>query len=305
MPEIGRPIDPQQAQFAGVTMAPKALSNRTAPGGGARLSNEEIINRATGQKPKGIHKDGPHNQMGKDEFLKLLTYQLQNQDPMNPMDQGKMTGELAQFSQLEQLSNLNAKFDSMNKNQMVQDKFYAANFVGKQVVTSGASLKVTEEGGDANVLFKLEGEASKVMIRILDEKGQTVGEIWKDGMSQGSHEVTWDGVTLDGQLTAKGNYKALVKAWDANNAEVPTKTQTSGLVTGVAFDEGEPVLTVDGQKVYLRDVVSFQSAPQMGAMQNMPTAQQQQNSLRLNNAPSVQQAANAYRAQQSSDEIYE
>lgn len=308
MPEIGRPVDPNQSQYTGVTMAPKALSARTAAG--AARSNEEIINRATGQKPKGIHKDGPHNQMGKDEFLKLLTFQLQNQDPMNPMDQGKMTGELAQFSQLEQLSNLNSKFDAMNKNQMVQDKFYAANFVGKQVVTSGASLKVTEEGGDADVLFKLDGDASRVMVRILDEKGQIVGEIWRDGMSKGSHEVTWDGVTTDGQLTAKGTYRAMVKAWDSQNQEIAAQTQASGYVTGVTFDEGEPVLTVDGQKVYLRDVVSFQSAPQGAignAMQNMPGAQASQNNLRLNNvqAPSAQQAANAYKATQSNDEIYE
>lgn len=307
MPEIGRPADPAQSQYTGVTMAPKALSARTAAG--AARSNEDIINRAQGRKPQGVHKDGPHNEMGKDEFLKLLTFQMQNQDPMNPMDQGKMTGELAQFSQLEQLSNLNAKFDSMNKNQAVQDKFYAANFVGKQVVTSGASLKVTEEGGDADVLFKLDSDASRVMVRILDEKGQIVGEIWRDGMSKGAHEVSWDGVTTDGQLTAKGTYRALVKAWDSQNQEISAHTQTSGYVTGVSFDQDEPVLTVDGQKVFLRDVVSFQSAPQGAvghAMQNMPGAQQPQNNLRLNNAqaPSAQQAANAYRAQ-SNDEIYE
>lgn len=294
MPEIGRPVDPQAAAYGQVTMAPKALSNR-----GSRNETEQIINRATGRKPEGIHKDGQHNQMGKDEFLKLLTYQLQNQDPMNPMDQGKMTGELAQFSQLEQLTNLNSKFDKVQKNQMIQDKFYAANFVGKQVVTTGSSLKIEEEGGSANVLFKLDGEAAKVLVRIQDEKGQTVGEIWKDGMSQGAHEVSWDGVTLDGQLTAKGNYKATVKAWNSMGQEVSARTQATGLVTSVSFDEGEPVLTVDGQKVFLRDVASFHTPENSRAMQNMPSAQQQQNNLRLNNAPSpsVQQATNAYRTQ--------
>jgi flagellar basal-body rod modification protein FlgD len=212
MPEIGRPADPAQSQYTGVTMAPKALSARTAAG--AARSNEDIINRAQGRKPQGVHKDGPHNEMGKDEFLKLLTFQMQNQDPMNPMDQGKMTGELAQFSQLEQLSNLNAKFDSMNKNQAVQDKFYAANFVGKQVVTSGATLKVTEEGGDADVLFKLDSDASRVMVRILDEKNNVMGEIWKEGMSSGAHQITWDGVALDGTPAVKGAYRIQVKAWD-------------------------------------------------------------------------------------------
>ncbi|MBY0518417.1 MAG: hypothetical protein K2P81_16015 [Bacteriovoracaceae bacterium] len=298
MPEIGRPANPQQAQYSQVTMAPKALSNRTA--GPRELTNEELINKATGQKPQGIHKDGKLNQMGKDEFLKLLTYQLQNQDPMNPMDQGKMTGELAQFSQLEQLTNLNSKFDQVQKNQMIQDKFYAANFVGKKVVTAGSSIKIASEGESANVLFKLDGEAAKVLVRIQDEKGQTVGEIWKDGMSQGSHELTWDGVSLDNQLVAKGNYKAVVKAWDNTGTEVPARTQATGIVSSVTFDEGEPVLTVDGQKVYLRDVVSFHHDGTHGA-QVLPTAQQQQNALRLNQAPapSAQQAVNAYGGQRA------
>jgi len=303
MPEIGRPVDPQAQAYRQVTMAPKALSSRA--GGDARKTEEELINRATGRKPEGIHKDGPHNQMGKDEFLKLLTYQLQNQDPLNPVDQSKMTGELAQFSQLEQLSNLNSKFDAVQKNQMVQDKFYAANFVGKRVVTAGSSLKLEEEGGDANVLFKLGGEAAKVLIRIQDEKGQTVGEIWKDGMSSGSHEITWNGTTLDNQLAAKGNYKATVKAWDKLGAEVPTMTQAQGLVTSVTFDQGEPVLSVDGQKVFLRDVVSFHHGDHSAAMQNVPSAQQQQNALRLNQAPATP-AAHAHQAYRAEGEgIYD
>ena len=116
MPEIGRPVTPQEQRYRQVEMAPRQLSGGK-PKSEAQI-REELINKATGAKAKdSIYKEGPHNQMGKDEFLKLLTYQLQNQDPMNPMDQGKMTGELAQFSQLEQLAALNKKFDEGNKTQ--------------------------------------------------------------------------------------------------------------------------------------------------------------------------------------------
>ncbi len=300
MPEIGRPITPQEQQYRQVTMGPRQLGNQNA---GRAPTDEELINRATGQKPKSIYNGdaGRHNQMGKDEFLKLLTYQLQNQDPMNPMDQSKMTGELAQFSQLEQLSNLNTKFDQVQKNQGVQEKFYAASFVGKQVVTSGSSMKLNQEGDNADVLFKLDGEAGKVMIRIIDDKNQIVGEMWKEGMSAGSHSVTWNGVTLDGQLAAPGTYKAQVKAWGPTGLDVPAHTQATGLVTNVTFDGGEPVLTVSGQKVYLRDVASFQVAGHGAPVQNMPTAQGQQAGLRLNQAapsPSAQQAANAYKGEE-------
>lgn len=295
MPEIGRPTTPQELQYRQVTMAPKSLAsgNKTE----AQIK-EDLINKATGYKPKNdLYKEGPHNQMGKDEFLKLLTFQLQHQDPMNPMDQGKMTGELAQFSQLEQLSNLNKKFDDQNKTKSIEDKFYAASFVGKKVVTAGSTINLKESGDPGDVLFKLDGDASKVMVRILDEKNNIAGEIWKEGMSEGSHQVTWDGVALDGSPAVKGNYRAQVKAWDPMGNEVGTRTEATGVVQSVTFDEGEPVLTVGGQKVYLRDVKSFHTAEMPTHNANNAQLSGQNGSLQLNNAARnvpAQQAVNAY-----------
>jgi flagellar basal-body rod modification protein FlgD len=298
MPEIGRPITPQQAQYSQVTIGPKSLAGK---GKSEREIREDIINKATGYKPKNdIYKEGPHNQMGKDEFLKLLTFQMQHQDPMNPMDQSKMTGELAQFSQLEQLSNLNKKFDDLGKTKSMEDKFYAASFVGKKVVTAGSTINLKNSGDPGDVLFKLDGDASKVMVRILDSKNNVMGEIWKEGMSSGSHQVTWDGVALDGSPAVKGSYRAQVKAWDPMGNEVGTKTEATGVVQSVTFDEGEPVLCVDGQKVYLRDVQSFHTADvQTHAANNSGLSghdgsiQLKNNALNAKTVP-AQQAMNAY-----------
>jgi flagellar basal-body rod modification protein FlgD len=305
MPEIGRPTTPQELQYRQVQMGPKSLSGK---GVSDSQQREAIINKATGYKPKNeLYKDGPNNQMGKDEFMKLLTFQLQNQDPMNPMDQSKFTGELAQFSQLEQLTNLNKKFDEGNKTQGIQDKFYAASFVGKKVVTTGSTMDLKENGDQGDVLFKLDGQASKVMIRILDAKNNVAGEIWREGLSQGSHQVTWDGIALDGTPAVKGKYTAQVKAWDDMGQEVGTRTEATGIVQSVTFDSGEPVLTVNGQKVYLRDVASFHTADTQTHHMNNNAAQAlnsdlsgHNGSIQFNNngtnAKSVptQQAVNAY-----------
>jgi len=288
MPEMGRPVSPQELRYRQVEMAPRRSQDQI---------QEEIINKATGKKiTNNLYKEGPHNQMGKDEFMKLLTFQLQNQDPMNPMDQGKLTGELAQFSQLEQLANLNKKFDESNKSQNVQDKFYAASFVGKKVVTHGSSLSLKESGDPAEVLFKLESDASKIMIRVLDEKNNISGEIWKEGLTKGSHQVTWDGVALDGSPAVKGNYKVQVKAWNSNGEEVIARTEATGIVESVTFDEGEPVLTVAGQKVYLRDVASFHTADtKTHSVNSSSLSDQAAPVVKLNNkAPRVEQAVNAY-----------
>ncbi len=298
MPEIGRSVTPQEIQYRQVTMGPKSLAGK---GKSDKKIQEDIINKATGYKPKNeLFKDGPNNQMGKDEFLKLLTFQLQHQDPMNPMDQSKMTGELAQFSQLEQLSNLNKKFDDANKTKGMEDKFYAASFVGKKIVTTGSTINLKNSGDPGDILFKLDGDCSKVMVRILDEKNNIMGEIWKDGMSQGSHQVTWDGVALDGSPAVKGVYRAQVKAWDDLGNEVVSRTEATGVVNSVTFDEGEPVLTVNGQKVYLRDVQSFHTADTATHLANNAGLSGQNGSIQLKdnevNAKSVpaQKVINAY-----------
>lgn len=298
MPEMGRPVTPQQMQYSQVTMGPKSLAGDKRSEAEIR---EAIINKATGQKPKNdLYKEGPHNAMGKDEFLKLLTFQLQHQDPMNPMDQGKMTGELAQFSQLEQLTNLNKKFEEQGKTKALEDKFYAASFVGKKIVTTGSTINLKNSGDPGDILFKLDGDAAKVMVRVLDEKNNVMGEIWKDGMSQGSHQVTWDGVALDGSPAVKGTYRAQVKAWDMNGKEVMTRTEATGVVQSVTFDQGEPVLTVDGQKVYLRDVQSFHTADVQTHAANNSGLSGHNGSIQLMNNGSnpksapTQQAMNAY-----------
>lgn len=294
MPEIGRPTTSQEMRYRQVEMAPKSLAGK---GRSESQIREDIINKATGRKVKdGVFKEGPHNQMGKDEFLKLLTFQMQNQDPMNPMEQNKFTGELAQFSQLEQLSNLNKKFDEGNQTQALQDKFYAASFVGKKIVTAGSSLELKNSGDPGEVLFKLDGDASKVMVRILDEKNNVMGEIWRDGMSKGSHQVTWDGVALDGTPAVKGKYHIQVKAWDEMGQGVIARTEATGIVETVTFDEGEPVLSVDGQKVYLRDVVSFHTAgtETHQSATNTGLSGQAAPMVQLKNSVPAQQAMNAY-----------
>jgi flagellar basal-body rod modification protein FlgD len=297
MPEIGRPVTQQELQYRQVQMGPKSLKSGTKTESQLR---EELINKATGYKPKNdLYKEGAHNQMGKDEFMKLLTFQLQNQDPMNPMDQSKFTGELAQFSQLEQLTNLNKSFAEGNKDKAIQDKFYAASFVGKKIITNGSSINLKNSGDAGDVLFKLDGEASKVMVRILDEKNNVMGEIWREGMSGGSHQITWDGVALDGSPAVKGTYSAQVKAWDDMGNPVGTKTEATGVVQSVTFDEGEPVLTVNGQKVFLRDVASFHTADAPTHQANNTDLSGHNGSIQFNNgtnakAVPTEQAVNAY-----------
>lgn len=258
MPEIGRPTTAAESRFQDVRMAPRSRQE-TDPSKIAQAEKERLINKVTGfQQNNPLYKDvNDHNKMGKDEFLKLLTVQLKNQDPLNPMEQGKMAAELAQFSQLEQLSNLNASFDKFGNNKNVEDKFYGASFLGKEVVTTGSSLKYGGEGSQSDILFSLPKPASKVLVRIFDSKNSMVGEIWKENIGRGNQNISWDGKRLDGAFEVEGEYRTQVMAWDETSSPIEVQSKTTGVVESVFFEDGETVLMVKGKKVFLRDVDSF------------------------------------------------
>ncbi|MCO4752983.1 MAG: flagellar hook assembly protein FlgD [Bacteriovoracaceae bacterium] len=246
----------EERGFRDVSIAKPDLSNKKDL---SPKEKEKLLNKITGFKPKNdLYVDGKdHNKMGKDEFLKLLTHQLQHQDPMKPMEQGKMAAELAQFSQLEQLANLNSKFDGMNKNANIKDKFYGASFLGKEVVTQGRSLKFEGEGTEADILFTLPKPAAKALVRIYDSSNNMVGEVWKENLGRGNQNVTWDGIALDGSPSGAGEYSVNVLAWDQFSDPMSVETKVKGNVESVFFENGETVLLVDGKKVFLRDVDSF------------------------------------------------
>lgn len=269
MPQMGKPITYEQRSLNNVQMTPRGFSNRVDPNdarnNAKKVSDREkehLINRIQGYKKKNdlIVDGSKHNKMGKDEFLKLLTVQLENQDPTNPMKQEKMAAELAQFSQLEQLTNLNSKFDGLTKNQQVQDKFYGASFLGKEVVTTGSSMKFEGEGSDADILFTLPKPASKVLVRVFDQSHNMVGEMWKENIGRGNQTVSWDGMQLDNTVSAAGEFTTKVFAWDKYADPISVATKSTGIVESVFFENGETVLKVDGKKVFLRDVDSFHAS---------------------------------------------
>ncbi|WP_127716598.1 flagellar hook assembly protein FlgD [Halobacteriovorax sp. HLS] len=265
MAEIGRP---QQANpFNGIALK-KSSSKKKAKAIGEKL------NDMAGIRPEQKFVDAKeHNKLGKDGFLKLLSHQLANQDPLKPMDQKQFAADLAQFSQLEQLTNMNKKMEGMQKNDGTENKFMAASFIGKEVTSSGTSISYDGEGRTVNLPFHLDKPARNLMVRVYDTKNQLIAQIEKESLGQGSQNVIWDGLQLDGTVAVKDNYRIDVTAYDEEMNKFKGKTKSTGLVTGVHFDNGEAVLEVDNtKKVYLRDVDNFSlpNGKSSGALKNMP-----------------------------------
>ncbi len=266
MPNMGIPQNLQRKNpFAKVGMAPRKND-----------IDADILEKVTGQRAvngagvKFVDRQA-HNKMGKEEFLKLLSHQLKNQDPMNPMEQQKFTAELAQFSQLEQMTNMNKKLENMMGNANMEAKYMAASFIGKQVFTSGNTIDYTGQGSK-ELHFNLDKDAKGFMVRILDQNGDVIREMTKEGdFLKGPQNISWDGKQMDHYAAGKGVYSVSVTAWDENFQEVKAAAKSSGLVKGVSFDNGETVLSLDsGSKVLLRDVDRFEAAAS-NVEQKIPT----------------------------------
>ena len=180
--------------------------------------------------------------------------QLQNQDPLNPADSTEYTAQLAQFSSLEQLSNVNANLEYMQLYQASINNAQAVSFIGKEIIALGDDIQVTE-GQAEQCRFELSGDASGVVVNIYDAGGKLVKTIEQGAMNAGRHNVEWDGTDQNGNAVADGDYTFEVQAVDAAGQDVATLTYSSGLVEGVTFIEGVTYFLIGNQKIPISDIV--------------------------------------------------
>lgn len=171
--------------------------------------------------------------LGKQDFLTLLVAQLQNQDPLNPSDPTEFTAQLAQFSSLEQLFNLNKSMDNLVTSNANSDKLSTLNTIGKEVVYQDGSFDFT--GEPVKLGYKLDGQASEVTLA-LQLDGATVATLKGVDLAEGNHFLTWDGMTDSGQAAAHGNYKIVIQAKAAEGESVAASPLIRSEVTGVDLD---------------------------------------------------------------------
>lgn len=198
--------------------------------------------------------------MGKEAFLKLLITQLQYQDPMNPADSTEFTAQLAQFSSLEQLSNVNENLNTLKLYQASMNNAQAVSLIGKEILAGGNGI---EKKGVQPVSceFDLGADAKRVVVSIYDSTGNFVTDVVATSMPAGRQSVAWDGRSRNGNLVADGMYSYQIQAEGADGKKIAASSLTRGQVTGVTFDGSTPVLMVGGRRVAFGDILQV-NAPQ-------------------------------------------
>jgi flagellar basal-body rod modification protein FlgD len=178
---------------------------------------------------------------------------------MNPMDSTGFTAQLAQFSSLEQLENINSTLEAMTTHQASNENAMAVQFIGKQVTAVGNMVELGESGS-ATMSFDLAGDADAVYIKVYNAAGAYVGDFEVDALAAGEQQVTWDGTDADGQPLPEGQYQFDVLAVDEDGVPVSATTYATGVVTGVSYQNGEAYLQTDSFLLPISSVVRVDQA---------------------------------------------
>lgn len=176
-----------------------------------------------------------------DTFLTILTAQIQNQDPLEPMDSNQFTEQLVQFSGVEQQIRVNSQLETLIKATNSNAGASLSGYLGQQaeIDTAGAQYK----GDPINWRYALPSDAAKVTVTVTDASGKVLysqaGE-----KTAGAHDFTWDGELNTGETAEDGEpYWINVVAEDANGAKITPLHSLVTTITGVDLTYGEPALT--------------------------------------------------------------
>lgn len=202
--------------------------------------------------------------MGKEDFMMLLVAQLKNQDPLSPDDPTEFTAQLAQFSSLEQLYNLNDSMESLAASNADSDRLSTLGTIGKDVAFEGD--KTTFSGDPIEFGYSLSGPASAVTIS-LQQDGATLATLNGSDLTKGNHFLTWDGLTDDGSPAPIGDYDIVIDAQSASETPILATPLIRSVVTGVdlAGSAGGTLVTLAGEVAFNKIIGVFEPGTSMAA----------------------------------------
>ena len=168
-----------------------------------------------------------------DRFLKLLVAQLNNQDPMNPLDNAQMTSQIAQINTVTGIQQLNDTVKGLVSQFAAQQMLQGSAMVGHQVLAEGNTLSVDTESGEATGAFDLAGSAASVKVQVLDAAGKEVGTVDMGSLPAGRYNFAWDTAGYQGDSALR--FKVLAANGDTS---VGSTALMIDKVTAVSMDNG-------------------------------------------------------------------
>jgi len=194
------------------------------------------------EKPRDIKKT-----LDKDDFMKIMFTQMKFQDPTNPFKPEQMAAEMAQFTSVEQLNNVNQNLMKLTQAHQPAERLAMANLLGKTVTIDRDRFTHTDGSKEA-ITFNLPRDAKKVTVTLISETGETI--LTKEMGAQKAGEVLfdWDGKKSNTLPAKAGNYMLKIAAEDEQEKTINVSGKTSAKVVGLSFEGSEPVFLVGDAK---------------------------------------------------------
>ncbi len=190
-------------------------------------------------------------------FMKLLTTQMRNQDPLSPLDSTQFTQQLTQMTAVEQQIYGNQLLESL-VSQGGGTLTNAVGLIGRSVTAQGSMTGLA--GGSANWAYNLPTSAASVNLEVLDANGRTVWTGTSTQTGAGSHPFTWDGRNAQGQVQPDGDYRLVVSARNADNQPITASTYITGIVSAVQTVDGVTQLTIGRNRTPISSVIGVTAA---------------------------------------------
>jgi flagellar basal-body rod modification protein FlgD len=208
------------------------------------------------------------------QFLQLLTIQLQNQDPLNPMDTSEFTNQIVAFTGVEQQINTNQKLDSLVSLGLSNAMGSSLGYVGKDI--SYISSEMHHDGSPSTIRYALSSEAVSAKIRILDDKGAIVYEDDVPRTAGATHEFVWDGSHKGGGQADPGTYQIRIDALDKDGKGVTSTVVVNGMVRGIETQNGLLFALVGERAIAMSNILNVSVPETTSPTETPPPASEEE-----------------------------
>ncbi len=191
-----------------------------------------------------------------DSFLRLLTTQLKNQNPLDPLDTNQFTQQLVQFAQVEQQMSMNTSLSTLIALQQTSQTTAALGFLGANVTVAGDTARLAN--GSASWTF-VTPTAGSATISVKSATGETAYS-GSYSFDAGGQQFIWDGVGNDGRMWPDGDYTVSIVGKDASGQPIAIETDTTGVVTSVDVKQTPPVVTIGKQTFSVNQIKKINQA---------------------------------------------